>query len=278
MNTEYLSFKESLKNKIINQNKRMIDNIIYIESEKKENKKLIDELNEIQLKSTVTEEDKKRYHSIRKSLLLKAGNNLKLINFNKIPEEKIKLEYAIKNQIFALNNSKIYLNIAPPSIEQHLNNYEQLKQVYDYIDSYSKDYAYFQGKKIMLIKGPQNAGKTYLMHYLISKIIKNTDTYQYITSFNMIDIFKEIHFNNINENYEKLLNDTFLFIDDLGQEPFYNNISTEYLSHLIEQRLANNKYTIISTSRMKNNIENSYGDLISARLFQEFNTIAINLQ
>lgn len=279
MNIEYIDFKKALKNKIKNQNKKLISDVIAREIEKKENESLKQELYSIVTKDNISPSDENRYKTIQNHLLRTANPDFKIINFNKIPEEKIKIDYAYYNQIIPLLNHEIlYSTITHPTVDNHPKNYDTLKNTYLYIDKFQDNYQYFQNNKILLIKGPQNAGKTYLMHYLISKIIANTDTYQYIKSFDLINIFKEASFFNDNENYERLLNDKFLFIDDLGQEPIYKNITIEYLANLLEKRQATNKLTVIATSQNKNNIDEYYGELISERLFNEYNALVIDLK
>ena len=65
---------------------------------------------------------------------------------------------------------------------------------------------------------------------------------------------------------ENILDVDVLFVDDLGTENVYRNVTAEYLFVVINERIARGKQTFISTNLSLANIRTAYDERIFSRL------------
>ena len=126
------------------------------------------------------------------------------------------------------------------------------------------------------IIGGAGSGKTFLLECVANELVNKNVVIKYKTAFEINEIARLYH---IGKSYEftDCLNVDVLFIDDLGTEPIFKNVTKEYLYNLINIRQINNKPTFITTNLSMDNILSRYDDRIFSRLGNKNLAITIQL-
>ena len=134
---------------------------------------------------------------------------------------------------------------------------------------------------IIVLCGKAGVGKTHLMECMASSLIANNKIVYFVSSFNMNQSLLKYHttFDETKAySLEDLLEPEYLFIDDLGTEPIFKNVTVEGLYNIISDRLYHNKKTIISTNLGLADIERVYGERIFSRLVNQKVSLCFNIQ
>ena len=115
---------------------------------------------------------------------------------------------------------------------------------------------------------------------MVNEIIAQGKIAQIMTAFNLNQKFLEIHTASENEKenlIKALLYPDVLFIDDLGTEPVYRNVTREYLYLLINERQVRSLATVITTNLFPDDIMERYYERIFSRLVYKNKSILIEL-
>lgn len=119
----------------------------------------------------------------------------------------------------------------------------------------------------LFFSGNPGIGKTFLSHCIAKDLLDKTKTVIYQTTPNLIELIRNIKFNNNLDN--DLLNDftdcDLLILDDLGTEQ-NNSFSQTELFNVINGRIIKNKKTIISTNILIEELDNYYPKRITSRI------------
>lgn len=158
---------------------------------------------------------------------------------------------------------------------------EKVKKIYAKIEEWSSILDESQYKNLLL-SGPTGSGKTYLSECIANKLIDNGVEVGFYSAFALSSIFLKFHttFGSEEEKYDVLdevLNAPVLFIDDLGSEPKYNNVTEEYMYVLITQRLKNHLPTIFTTNLLPEDIASRYGERTFSRICNKLTTLTVLL-
>lgn len=148
-----------------------------------------------------------------------------------------------------------------------------LNKLYASIGQYADNFPNNQ-KKHILILGKTGVGKSCLLSALGNKLIDKFAYVIYLNAFKLNNKLLKHHIGELNDNDEfmnSLINCDALFIDDLGSEPIYNNVTLNYLYVIMEQR--RDKYLFISTNLSNEELLNRYGDRIFSRLIIKESTV-----
>lgn len=136
-----------------------------------------------------------------------------------------------------------------------------------------KDFAYTFSQKFpdvnsphILFFGETGTGKTFMLSCIYNELRARGKNVIFITAGKLFDILRKYAFNEEN-SLDMLMDCDALFIDDLGTEPVFNNITVEYLFMLINERYRTNKSFLISTNLSPDQIKKRYSERISSRLF-----------
>ena len=124
-------------------------------------------------------------------------------------------------------------------------------------------------KNNLVFLGPTGVGKTYLVSAIANKLIEKHQLVNYLTAFELNQMFLSYHvadINNKNSILENIINCDLLVIDDLGTEPMLNNVTKEYLFLLLNERNIRNKHIIISSNLSIDGLLDRYGERIFSRL------------
>ena len=126
---------------------------------------------------------------------------------------------------------------------------EEIKKLYKKLQNWCNTLQTTEYTNILLVGAP-GVGKTYLVESICNNLISKNVVINYYTAFALNDLFLKYR-TSFNENRAGLLDGVLqcdvLIIDDLGSEPNMKN-NEEYFYSVFNERLANNKNTIISTN------------------------------
>ncbi len=159
------------------------------------------------------------------------------------------------------------------------NVLDNVKKLYSFAENYTNKEN--PEKTFVTICGKVGVGKTYLTECMLNEYIKQNKFVQFITSFELNNIFLNYHLANIENKKEILdyiLNCDVLVIDDLGTENILKNVTVEYLYLIISERQRNKKITIITTNLNPNEISEKYDERIFSRLCDKQNCYLFNFE
>lgn len=118
----------------------------------------------------------------------------------------------------------------------------------------------------MLFMGTSGLGKTFLMQAIAHRVLERGYSALCVSAFRLVEITRQSYFNNNAEERAPLFEVDLLAIDDLGSEPLMDNITIEQLYHVINERQAAGKHTILSTNLNSVQFQERYTERISSRL------------
>ena len=121
----------------------------------------------------------------------------------------------------------------------------------------------------VLLTGATGTGKTYLLSACANECLANDKSVLFVTAYSLNETFLECHLAPLQTKQlvmENLLDVDVLFIDDLGTENIYRNVTAEYLFVAINERIARGKQTFISTNLTLEDIRARYDERIFSRL------------
>ena len=123
-------------------------------------------------------------------------------------------------------------------------------------------------RPILLLSGGIGLGKTYVAKCIMRRVIERGYTAAFYTAYRLFSLF---HRDRLGENVDldPIFDVPLLIIDDIGTEPMTRNVTVEYLFDLINERLAQNRHTVIVTNLPFHDIKDRYGERIHSRLMAE---------
>ena len=134
--------------------------------------------------------------------------------------------------------------------------------------------------KNILLSGPMGVGKTYLAESIANKLLDKNVNVSFFSAFALNNLFLQFHttFDDSKFNFlSPLLSCDVLFIDDLGTEPKYKNVTEEYLYLIINERSVNSKSTVITTNLDLDGILSRYGARTFSRICNKSSSILLNI-
>lgn len=132
------------------------------------------------------------------------------------------------------------------------------------------------GKDNLMFYGTTGLGKTFLCNCIAKALLDKGEIVVYHSAFRILELLEINRFNkdvsdkeNAMIQYELLFDSDLLIIDDLGTE-MINSFSTSELFNVVNSRLNAGKSTIISTNLSPIQIQESYSERISSRIFGSY--------
>ena len=132
-------------------------------------------------------------------------------------------------------------------------------------------------KNLVYIAGPTGVGKTYLLRCMAKELIEHGYLIKIVTAFKLNQDFKEFNKNLNDEILNSYLESEILFIDDLGTEPVYKNITIECLYLIINERKMRKLPTVITSNLDLSDIRDIYDERIYSRIADRETSITIYL-
>ena len=132
-------------------------------------------------------------------------------------------------------------------------------------------------KNLLLLSGQTGVGKTYLTRCMANELIERGLIVKMSTAFKMTQDFKSFHKSHNEELLNQYLDCQVLFIDDLGTEPLYKDITLEYLYLIINERKMRKLPTVITTNLDISQIRETYDERIYSRIVDRQTSITIFL-
>ena len=119
--------------------------------------------------------------------------------------------------------------------------------------------------------GNTGLGKTYLSGIIASEIIKKGKKVNYIRASKMFSDYDDYKFHDytLKEKIDELYSCDFLVIDDLGSENT-SKTGVSFLFDLINDRLQNEKKTLINTNLNLNEFSKVYTVRLTSRIYENF--------
>ena len=130
-------------------------------------------------------------------------------------------------------------------------------------------------KKLIYIAGPIGAGKTHLIKCMANELIENGKIIKLVTAFNMNQDFIEFKKTMNEDLLNKYLSPEILFVDDLGTEPKYKDVTIEYLYLVINERKMKKLPTIITSNLDLADLRDRYDERINSRIIDRNSSINI---
>lgn len=149
---------------------------------------------------------------------------------------------------------------------------KKLNMLYNSMQKYCDIFPNNNVKNILLC-GKVGTGKSCLLSATANRLLDRCVNCLYFTAFNLNSLFLKYHTTDIKTRgaiFASLVNADVLIIDDLGTEPVMKNVTIEYLTTLLNERI--NKHTIIATNLADKELQDKYGDRIFSRLTNTQNT------
>lgn len=142
-----------------------------------------------------------------------------------------------------------------------------------YVESFGEE------KGNLLFTGKTGLGKTFLSNCIAKELIDRSFSVVYLPAVEMFDIFSTDRFSRDSTEEDRdrsrfLLECDLLIIDDLGTE-LVNTFTTSQLFHVVNERLAGKKGTIISTNLPVNEMRDEFTDRVMSRIVSQYTVIPL---
>jgi len=126
----------------------------------------------------------------------------------------------------------------------------------------------------LLFYGTTGLGKTFLCNCIAKALLDKGKIVVYQTAFKILEILEEYKFSRektpiLKMSYDLLFDCDLLIIDDLGTE-LTNTFTNIEIFNIINNRIIQNKKTIVSTNLDPIDIANTYSHRVSSRIFGKF--------
>ena len=177
----------------------------------------------------------------------------------------------IKKQSSYSNIINYHFSDFSNDIYNNPNEKANMTKLYKACKKFTEDFPN-TNKTNLIFTGPVGVGKTYLISAIANELIEKNHFVNYLTAFELNQIFLKYHLADIkdkNDILDNLLNCDVLIIDDLGTEQIINKVTIEYMFLLLNERAIKNKHIIVSTNLTLNEILDRYGERIFSRLFDK---------
>ena len=133
-------------------------------------------------------------------------------------------------------------------------------------EAYAEHLSY-NGAAGLLIMGDVGLGKTYLMDCIGKRAIAAGHSVKKYTAYNLVDkMLQSIRERDGEISAASLAEPDLLLIDDLGTEPFIQNVTFEMLFSAINERQNAGKATVIATNLSKGQLLEDYGERLFSRI------------
>ena len=243
------------------------------------------------IKLSKSEEDRKILENLQKQ-------KYEIANKYNIPLEKLENKYSCdkckdsgsingkpcscfeKNlNLLQIKNCGVNFEEIPSFSDAILAKDTDLFEIFQKMEKWCKTITTTKVQNITLTGGT-GVGKTFFANCMLKQLLTQNINCLYYTAFNFNNILLKYHTSlekEKNEILEPLLNCEVLFIDDLGTEPMYNNVTAEYLFLVLNERLIAGRHTIVTTNLSLNELKERYGERLFSRIINKKTNVTLKL-
>lgn len=120
----------------------------------------------------------------------------------------------------------------------------------------------------LILSGQAGVGKTFLLSCIYRRLMERGVNALAISSFELMERIRQKHFHQEEPSagFDEVMNVPALLIDDLGSEPVIRGISAEYLCLIMNERMARNRHTVITTNLTPPQFKEKYNERLGSRL------------
>lgn len=154
----------------------------------------------------------------------------------------------------------------------------QIKNLYDILQKFSQS---DNSKYIFItLSGSTGVGKTFLLECVASEFIERNKDVLLTSSFMLNNDFLKFHTAKDKNSalLDKYLSPEILIIDDLGSEPFFRNVTQNYLFLILDQRTREKKRTLISTNFSPEQLREVYGERCFSRIINKSQNLFLKME
>lgn len=130
-------------------------------------------------------------------------------------------------------------------------------------------------KNLVYLAGPTGVGKTYLIRCMANELIERGKVVKIVTAFALNQDFKNFARTNDDSILNSYTSGEVLFIDDLGTEPIYRNITQEFLYLVINERKMKGLPTILTSNLSMEDVRDRYDERIFSRIADRDTSITL---
>ncbi len=121
----------------------------------------------------------------------------------------------------------------------------------------------------VVLSGQVGVGKSFILSSIAKKAEHREEgSVMYISAFSL---FSDFHANRLGElaDLDPIYKAKMLIVDDLGAEQMTQNVTLEYIFHMLELRKAGGLATVFATNLERSEIKNRYTEKVFSRLFSK---------
>jgi DNA replication protein DnaC len=149
-------------------------------------------------------------------------------------------------------------------IENGMTQRQYMARLKQRLEEYSEQFPVNPQPGILLY-GNTGLGKTYLLNCVRRRVMEKGYSAVRLTAFQLFDEIREIHMSR--GSLHSFITPDLLIVDDLGTEPFFQNITVEYLFNVINERMQRMKHIAFATNLVPQDLLKRYGERLLSRLF-----------
>ena len=126
-----------------------------------------------------------------------------------------------------------------------------------------------QSVKNLIFTGAPGTGKSFCAGCISSELKAKKHSVIYLTAVKLNDLFLTYHTSSLSDKqaiFSLLTTSDLLVIDDLGTEPLLRNVTVEYLTAVISERINLSKPFIITTNLSMDEIKERYTERFLSRI------------
>jgi len=155
------------------------------------------------------------------------------------------------------------------TFDQYVSDTEQDEKIKSKLISYCEKFPAFSKRRNLIITGSTGSGKTFAAECISDAITEKKHSVIFLTAIKANDLFLRYHTSGDADKaavYNLLTGCDLLVIDDLGTEPILNNVTVEYLTSFLSERLTNEKPFVITTNFNPDELKQRYTERLVSRL------------
>lgn len=158
-----------------------------------------------------------------------------------------------------------------PSFERYACENETEQKTKEKLISYAQKFPELSVKNLVLT-GNTGSGKTFAAGCIANAVQAKNHSVIFLTAVKANDLFLRYHTSDSADKkviFNLLTECDLLIIDDLGTEPILKNVTVEYLTSFLSERLSHGKPFIITTNLTPSELKTRYTERLLSRLSTE---------